>query len=102
MPGTGYAIAVEATVATNPVWSGSFDLLDNLLPLSFVKRRTRLDRDYLLAVGESQFDLAGRARKRKIERVWVASSAGILTWFSNTFEENEPQFCGIKVGPTAL
>src|SRR5438093_629908 len=39
-PGTGHAEAAEAAIAPNLVWSSSLDLLDNLLPLSSIERRT--------------------------------------------------------------
>ena len=58
-PRTTHAVATEAAVAPNLIRPGSFDLLDDLLPLSGIERRARLDGDDLLAVGESQLDPAG-------------------------------------------
>ena len=101
-PRATHAVAAEAAVASNLVRSGSFDLLDHLLPLSGVERRARLDSDDLLAVGESQLDPAGWARERKIERIRIAIAAVILTWLSDTLKQNEAQFGGVKVSPAGL
>src|SRR5258706_1012033 len=81
LPRTGHAEAAEAAVAPNLRWSGSLDLFDNLLPLIGIECRTRLDGDDLLAVGKSQLDPAGRARKWKIKRIRVAVAAVILAGF---------------------
>src|SRR5882672_2331645 len=91
-PRATHAVATEAAVAPNLMRSGSFDLLDDLLPLSGIERRARLDGDDLLAVGESQLDPAGGARERKIERIRIAVAAVILTWLSDALEQNEAQF----------
>jgi hypothetical protein len=89
-PGTAHAEAAEAAIAPNLIWSGSLDLPDNLLPLSGIERRTRLDGDDLLAVGERQFDLAGRSRQRKVERIRIAVAALILARPSDALDENKP------------
>jgi hypothetical protein len=85
-PRAAHAVAAEAAVAPNLKRSGSFDLLDDLLPLSGIERRARLDGDDLLAVGESQLDPAGVARERKIERIRIAVAAVILTWLSDALD----------------
>src|SRR5437660_10008334 len=89
-PGNGHSEAVEAAVAPKLIWSGSLDLLDYLLPLSGIERRTRFDGDDLLAVGKSQLDPAGRARERKIERIRIAVTAVILAGSSEALDQNEP------------
>ena len=89
-PRTGYAKTAEAAVAPNLNWSGSFDLLDNLLPLSGIECRTWLDGDDLLAVGEGQFDPAGIPRERKIKRIRIVVAAVILAGPSYALEQNEP------------
>jgi len=71
------------------IWPGSLNLLDNLLPLNGIKRRTRLDGNYLLGGGEGELDPAGRARKRKIERIRIAVAAVILAGSSDALEQNE-------------
>src|SRR6266581_8856592 len=81
-PGTGHAEAAEAAITPNLIGSASLDLLNNLVPLSGIERRARLDGDDLLAVRERQFDPAGGTRKRKIERIRIAVAAVILAGFS--------------------
>jgi hypothetical protein len=63
-PGTRHAVAAEAAVARNLVWSRSLDLLDNLPPLSGIERRTRLNGDDLLAENVSSIRQEGPARGR--------------------------------------
>src|SRR5438128_10792464 len=89
-PGTGHAEAAKAAISPNLDGSATLDVRDDLLPLSGIECRTRLDGDDLLAVGERQFDPAGRARKRQIERIRVAVAAVILAGLSDALEQNEP------------
>ena len=101
-PRATHAVAAEAAVASNLMRSGSFDLLDHLLPLSGIERHARLNGDDLLAVGKSQLDLTGWTRERQIERIRIAIVAVILTWLSDALEQNEAQFGGVKVSPVGL
>lgn len=89
-PRTGYAKTAEAAVAPNPNWSGSFDLIDNLLPVIGVEFRTWLDGDDLFAVGEGQFDPAGIPRERKIKDIRIVVAVVILTGPSYALQQNEP------------
>src|ERR1051325_812434 len=101
-PRAMHTVAAEAAVASNLMRSGSPDLVDHLLPLSAIERGARLDGDDLLAVGESQLDLAGGACEGKIEGIRIAVAAVILSWLSDALEQNEAQLGGVKVSPTSM
>ncbi len=93
-PGTEHTETAEAIFSPHFVWAREdrlVDLLANLLPFGCIECRTGL-RLNDLSTSKREFDFAGCARKRKIQRIGISIATVVLAWASNAHIHKQPEF----------